>query len=104
MDFGGFKKENGKYNPNFYNEFSQQSQIEKFITNPSGIDILIIKGGNYQDATIGYPLFGLGAGWIGATFNTTDLTYPGFVFQMKITDKLTQEVFEHTLSTIRFTN
>ncbi len=95
VDHSGYSVRDGKYYVKFTlnkeDEFS--SDEAKEIKTPNGISALIIKGKNVKSEAYpeGYPLFGtLGDGWIGATVNTNDSTYPGVVTQMKLTSDLTE--------------
>ncbi|MCL5784951.1 MAG: hypothetical protein M1142_06400 [Patescibacteria group bacterium] len=76
--------------------------IMKEFTNSNGVNILKLKNSSSVDT---YSNFVPMSSDIGALINNQpNPGYPGIVFQMNLTDDITEAVFDQILSTFKFTN
>jgi hypothetical protein len=106
-DLQGYTNKNGKYfaRLNLNREVEIPSDLIKEIINPNGVKILIVEGKNSGPENL--PVTGTpGEGRLGAliNLNSTNLTYSGFVVEIKLTDQLNKQLFDQILSTFKFTN
>ncbi len=107
IDLQGFTKENGKYYARFVQgkTFDLSSETTTEILNPNGLEILKIKGSNFEEETEGLPVAGTpGKGKIGALININRPPYQGFAVQMDLKTNLTEQLFDQILSTFKFTD
>lgn len=108
IDLQGFTKQNGKYYAKFVDNKTIElpNEVVTEVTNPSGLQIIKIKGKNYASGEgQGLPITGTpGEGKIGALINYNKESYQGLAIQMDLNQNLTEQLFDQILSTFNFTN
>lgn len=105
-DLQGYIVEAGKYYAilPLMKKVEIPNELVEVIDNPNGIKILKVTGKNLTSEVWQGPIAGTpGEGWVGALLNISNSqSYRGFTVSMKLTPKLTEEVFMKILSTFRF--
>lgn len=105
-DYQGYAKTNNKYYPKFLGKAGSSELPTKFVieefTNPYGLEILLVNGGE-SEGPIGGPQPGTpGEGYVGALVNIPEnKTYPGFAVQLKLSESHDLELFKKIISTIK---
>lgn len=106
-DFRGYSLENGKYDTKPKAELPME--FTKEVINSNGVEILLVVGASHSSQVegdnLGLPVLGTpGAGRIGAIVNLPNNNrYTGVTFEMNLDEKLTPDLFNLILSTIKVT-